>query len=270
MDSKSSKLVEEAKRITEIAHEKGLELRIMGAGAVRLHCPKFMGLHEAMGRELSDIDYASLGKYRDGLKTLLKELGYVPRWFDEMPSIEEMRNRGMGSRVLVLERGSLYRQIYDHPQLNIVIDIFYDKLEMCHTVDFKKRLTIDYPTLSLADILLCKMQIVKLTEKDVKDMLVLLREHEVGDIDDEKINLKYISNILSKDWGFYYTVTTNLKGIRDEFIKLHSDKLGETGVSKVRGEIDKLLDAVEIAPKSLGWKLRSKIGTKKIWYNEVS
>lgn len=264
------KILEEGKRIAETAREKGIELRLMGAIAIKLHCPKYIGVHEAMGRELSDIDFMSLGKYRNKIKVYLKELGYVPRWFDEMPSIEDLRKKGANTRVLVMERASLYRQIYDHPETGIIVDVFFDKLEMCHTIEFRKRLTVDCPTLALADLILCKMQIIQLTEKDVKDMLVLLLEHEVGDTDDKMINAKYISKLLSRDWGFYYTFTTNLKKIQNNFISLHADKLEEEGVSTVKSRISQILDAVEKAPKSLGWKLRSKIGTKRIWYREVA
>jgi len=263
----SSKILETSLKIIETASKKNIVLRLMGAAAIRIHSPKYGSLYEVLERDLSDIDCVSLGCFRDAIKQHLKMLNYVPRWFDEMPSIEEMRR--MKSRVLVLERASLYRQIYDNPENGITIDVFFDKLEMCHTIDFRNRLTIDYPTIPLAEILLSKMQIVKLTEKDVKDVIVLLLEHEVGDTDNDTINSKYISKVLSKDWGFYYTFTTNLKRIRDELITLYSDKLKEENVSEVKTKINKILVNVEAAPKSIGWKLRSTIGTKKIWYREV-
>jgi hypothetical protein len=33
---------------------------------------------------------------------------------------------------------------------------------------------------------------------------------------------------------------------------------------------DLLLKYIEDAPKSFGWKMRAKTGTKKIWYKEVT
>jgi len=82
---------------------------------------------------------------------------------------------------------------------------------------FLKRLEIDYPTISLADLLLEKMQIVKLNEKDILDTIVMLREHDVGEGDKETINSDRVSGLLSDDWGFYYTVTTNLGKIKSAF-----------------------------------------------------
>ena len=265
MGSRTEKNLSEAGQLVKGAMERGLEIRLMGGGAVRVHCPKYAKVHEAMGRELVDIDFVSLGKYRDRVKAYLTEAGYVPQWFDKMPSIEEMKK--MKERVLVLERGSLQRHVYYHQEKDITIDIFYDKLEMCHTIDFKNRLTIDFPTVSLADMILCKMQVVQLAEKDVQDMSVLLLEHPIGGTDSETINANYISNILSNDWGFYHTITTNLKAIRDVFLK--PDKIGEEGMSVVKTRLSELLDSIEGSPKSLKWKLRAQVGTKKIWYNEV-
>ena len=37
----------------------------------------------------------------------------------------------------------------------------------------------------------------------------------------------------------------------------------------IKTKIDKILDAIEREPKSMGWKMRAKVGTKKKWYTEV-
>ena len=38
----------------------------------------------------------------------------------------------------------------------------------------------------------------------------------------------------------------------------------------VSDRIAALLVAIEAAPKTIGWKMRSKIGTRSRWYQEVS
>ena len=38
----------------------------------------------------------------------------------------------------------------------------------------------------------------------------------------------------------------------------------------IRGRIDDLLARIEAVPKSIKWKLRAKIGTRRLWYQEVS
>ncbi|NIR86096.1 hypothetical protein GWO13_00380, partial [Candidatus Bathyarchaeota archaeon] len=124
-----------------------------------------------------------------------------------------------------------------------------------------------YPTVSLADLFLGKMQIVKINLKDIKDTVVLLREHGIGESDHETLNSKYIAKLLSKDWGFYYTVTTNLRETKERLLTLKA--LNKNDASDVRAKIDKLLEIIDSEPKSMGWKMRAKIGTKKKWYEEV-
>jgi hypothetical protein len=111
------------------------------------------------------------------------------------------------------------------------------------------------------------MQIVKINEKDVKDSIVLLSEHDVGDGDKEILNIRYVADLLSQDWGLYYTVTENLKKVK-HFLNAYPS-LAEQGKVDVDSRIENILRAVENEPKSLGWKVRAKVGTKKKWYTEV-
>jgi hypothetical protein len=241
----------EAIRVVELAEKKGIILRVMGACAVGIHCPKYEYLYKKLGRELSDIDFFSYSRFQSETRKFLEDLDYKPREYI----------------FKYWERAGLLRQIYDDEKNKRVVDIFFDELSMCHTIDFRGRLELDYPTITLGDLLLEKMQIVKLTEKDIKDVIVLLREHEVGAKDKETVNAKYVANLLSNDWGFYYTVTTNLNQIR-EFSKKY-EALTKEDCSDVSTKVDELLQAIRKEPKSLKWKIREKIGTRKKWYTEV-
>ena len=80
--------------------------------------------------------------------------------------------------------------------------------------------------------------------------------------------MPYILDIMTKDWGFYYTFTTNLKRV-PEFIK-EFPAITPEQADTLRRRVDQILQAIENAPKSMGWKIRSKIGTRKLWYQEVS
>ena len=80
-------------------------------------------------------------------------------------------------------------------------------------------------------------------------------------------SLDYISDIMRRDWGFYYTFTTNLKRVPDylgEFPSIRDDQR-----NLIQGRINNLLEAIEAVPKTLSWKMRSKIGTRSRWYQEV-
>jgi hypothetical protein len=48
--------------------------------------------------------------------------------------------------------------------------------------------------------------------KDLKDCLLLLKAHNVREkTEKECIDALYIAKLLAQNWGFYYTVTINLK-----------------------------------------------------------
>jgi len=246
----SSEIAKEAKRIVEEGNKRGLTLRLLGACAVESHCPKFKHMwNNKLGRTLTDIDVVTYGKFRLEVKKLLEELGHRPK------------------KMLMVDESYRWRDLYEKNDTGLVVDVFFDKLDMCHTIDFTNRLEVDYPTIPLAELLLEKGQIVKLTEKDIKDIIVLLKEHEVGEGDREAINAQYISKLLSKDWGFYYTIKTNLNKVR-KHLPTYS-VLSKEDIAEVNNKIAKLLDWVEKEPKTLKWKLREKFGTKIRWYREV-
>lgn len=240
-------ICDEALRIVETANEKGVTLRLLGAIAFRIHCPKSLKLFELSKRELSDIDILGYSKQFNKVIDVITALGYS---------------------LMKHHIFSPNRLIFKGTEQNLKIDIFFDKLEMCHTIDFKYRLTIDYPTIPLAEMLLEKMQIVKLADKDLIDTTILLRDHEVREDDDDAINCAYIADVLSHDWGFYYTVTNNLLSVRDNFLPTYSI-LPEKDKVMVKSRINAILSKMQEKPKSLNWKLRSIIGTRKKWYNDV-
>ena len=246
--SANSGFVDEATKIVDAAKERGVILRVLGATAVRIHCPKFSNLHDGLQREITDIDFIGYGKQNSNVLKLLEGLGYEA-----------------DKRMRMFQ--FLGRYILENPTNKRHIDVFFDKLEFCHTIDFKGRLELDYPTVTLSDIFLQKMQIVRINEKDIKDVMVLLREHNVGKQDKESIDSDYISGLLSKDWGFYYTITTNLGKVHAFLPEYHG--LSPEDRSDIAGKIDSLSDAIEKREKSVRWKIRAKTGTKQLWYREV-
>ena len=247
----TQELLSEGRKIVEDANQRGITLRLLGATAIMIHSPKDLPAFDKLNRQLSDIDFMALSKQEKKVIEFLQEKSYI----------YDRTNRS------VAMTSSSSRYIFEHPTNKMHVDIFFDKLQMCHTIDFTKRLSVDSPTISLADLLLEKMQIVEINEKDLKDTLVLLREHEIDTHDNDTINQTYVSGILSRDWGFYYTVTQNLNKVRDAAQKYPIFEPSDQQV--VKSKIDKLLDAIERQPKTMGWKMRSKIGTKQRWYTEV-
>lgn len=250
MDSED--FVNEAIRISEAGKVKGIVLRVMGACAIRIHCPDSQEILDRLQRTITDVDFMSYNRFQDRIDQLFKELGY--------------RSESEAARFYAHMYGQV-RSGYIDPRTQRKVDVFFDKLEMCHTIDLKNRLEIDFPTLTVSDLLLEKMQIVKINEKDIKDSLVLIHEHDVGEEDHESINVKYISRLLSEEWGFYYTVTTNLNKLKT--LLTQYDVFSTDSKNIIEQRIDKMLSRIEEQPKSMKWKMRARIGTNRKWYADV-
>jgi hypothetical protein len=58
---------------------------------------------------------------------------------------------------------------------------------MCHVLNFKDRLEIEPYTLSLADLVATKLQVVQMTEREYKDLMCLLLDHTVGTRDEPEV-----------------------------------------------------------------------------------
>jgi len=250
----SDYFLNEARALVDKASNQGLVVRILGALAVRIHTPEFVDLHRNLGRlggdtEFTDIDVMGYGDDRDKLEPFFKSQGFNPE-----------------PRVRRTPAIWAYRHMYMEPKGQFHVDVFFDTLEMSHTIDFRKRLEVDYPTISLADLLLEKMQIHHINEKDIKDTIVLIRGHMMASGDKDTINEEYIAKLLSDDWGFYHTVMLNLnktKALMDGY------EISATDKNDVVKKIDELISKIDAQPKTTRFKWRAKIGEKKKWYNDV-
>jgi hypothetical protein len=240
----------EARKLAEAARNTKIELRLLGALAIRIHCPKYNYLHEDMKRTYTDLDFVAYRKQKEAVLKFLTGLGY-----------------SYDFRILAVYGAN--RIILTHETTQLKVDIFIDKLEFCHTIDFAKnrRLETDFPTISVSDLLAEKMQIVNITEKDIIDTCILILEHEVGNSDDNMFNMEYITGLLSQNWGFYYTVTRNLGKVKENL--LQNKKIADSDKSKGANKIDMIVEAIEKAPKSPSWKLRARVGPSKKWYKDV-
>jgi len=234
--------------ILDLAKRKNITMVTLGAIAFRIHCPKFKHITYIMKRNLTDLDFAAYMKDADKISTLFSELGY-----QELLPVRMY----FGGR----------RRMFQNDKTSMKSDLFLDELHMCHDIPFKNRLNLDYPTLSLVDLLLEKMQIVELDAKDVIDTVALIREHDIGNSDTETINTAYLSSLCGSDWGLWMTVTTNLKKVSGHLTKF--DGLSSEDKNNVNQKITRILEIIDSAPKSTSWRMRAKIGVKKKWYRTV-
>ena len=227
---------------------KHIIMRLIGALAFRTHCEKYGYIQDKLGRVFTDFDFASYPRFTREITRVLGELGY-----EEDKQVTQL----FGDR----------RMLFHDPAFGRHIDVFYNVLDFCHPINFVGRLEVEKYTLPLAELLLEKMQIVQINEKDLIDTVMLLREHPVGDRDEETINAALIAKILGNDWGFWRTVTGNLKILEDRLDQYQA--LSAEDGQVVRTRIHQLQEMIEAAPKSLKWKARARIGEKMKWYKSV-
>ncbi|UCE13098.1 MAG: hypothetical protein JSV04_13010 [Candidatus Heimdallarchaeota archaeon] len=254
-----SVFIDEAMKMVSQAEEFGVQFRLVGGLAIRLHCQphnledlyiKLKRLGENVS-EITDIDGAIAMKHRGKMDKFMEKYGYI-------------------KRKMTISMATTQRKIYIHPKNWWFVDCFYGEIKFNHNINLDvKRLLLDSPTLPLAELLLGKTQIVFMNYKDVVDTVMLLLAHTVGYSDEpEKINIKHIGEkYLKKDWGFYNTVTTNLGNIKNTLTDI--EELSEEQRSIVSTKIEEILEYFESIPKSRGWRGRAKVGEKKRWYNPV-
>jgi hypothetical protein len=226
-------VVAEGRRVLDAARMRKLPLRLLGGVAVRLHTP-------ALAREYKDLDFATTKKASGDAQTLLRDLGYEPHvGFNAMNARE--------------------RLLFFDDAHGRQVDVFVSAFRMCHAIPLEGRLDVHGDTVPLAELLLTKLQIIELNEKDVRDAVALLSTHEITE-DDRGLNGARVAALTADDWGLWRTITRNLEQVGRHLDRYDVDR------GLVSERLAALQRRIEEAPKSRAWKLRDKIGERKRWY----
>lgn len=233
----------EALDLVRAAEREGVALRLMGGLAVRVLCEAFPPPERAR----QDVDLASTSRARASLTAFLIERGCVP---------DEHFNRIHG-----------HKQLYFRSPGGRAVDVALDRLEMCHVVDFRDRLDRMPLTLDVTDLLLTKLQIVELNEKDVADVLHLLSAYPVRPGDEPgTVGLGRFGEVVANDWGWWRTVTGNLERIRSLATADGRGLMPSGAPLDGVGQVQTLLQEAERVPKSRRWRLRALVGERVRWY----
>ena len=170
-----------------------------------------------MDREFSDIDVVGLSRESARLRRAVAELGYAEnRHVSEATGgaqLQYLRPASpLESHAHMTKRprpGGLRNEAHsaaDH------LDVFLDAMRMDHDVDLRYRLDIDPYAISPADILLTKLQIGRAAEKDVHDIVALLKDVPLGETDDGAcIDARRLAVACAADWGLWFDITGNLR-----------------------------------------------------------
>ena len=226
----------------EKAEKEGIPLRLIGGLAFSYLAKKGREIKE-FSRETKDIDFFSLSKYSEKINRLMLSSGFKE---------DKYFNALYGTK----------RQQYYYK--GIKVDLLLDEFRMSHMIPLKEKIQFGRITIAPSDLLLTKLQVAEINEKDIKDILALLVDFRMGNADTAStIDSGYIAELLSDDWGLYKTAMQNLEKANRY---LESLNISQKIKSQISTEIEYLRNAIELRPKSIRWKLRAKIGEKVRWY----
>jgi hypothetical protein len=248
----AAEMAEEGRRIVDAATTGGLTLRLLGGLAVRDHCEVL----DFCGRDHSDLDMVGLRAEAQQLGALFAELGYAERL--------EVREATLTGQAQFVRRCVHAAADGSRAHAEDHVDVFLDVFRMDHTLDLRRRLSLEPYTISSADLLLTKLQIARFEAKDVRDVLTLLKDVQLADGPVAgAIDVAYIAALCAHDWGLWYDVTTNLRRCRAE---LETYGLEAAERDRLEAAVARLTAAIDGASKPLAWKLRAKVGTRVPWH----
>jgi hypothetical protein len=234
-------IVAEGERLLEQAESDDVQIRLLGGVAVRLQAPT---MPEAFDRQYKDLDFVAPKGGGSAADRLLREAGYEPHTaFNALNQKERM--------------------LFFDTENGRQVDVFIGAFRMCHEIPLSDRLSVQDRTVPLAELLLTKLQIVELNEKDVRDTLLLMHGHAVEERDGDAINGARIAELCAGDWGLWRTITANVQAVMDH---ASSYDVPDEERRRIVGRLQEVLDRIEAEPKTRGWKLRAKIGERKRWY----
>jgi len=233
---------QEGLRLVHAAAERGLPVRLIGGVAIWARCPS--AKLPQLERDYGDVDIISLRKVSRDVIRFAESMGYQP---------DKLFNALHGAQRLNFTDAATGRPL----------DVLLDRFAMCHTIDLRDRLGIDAVTIPLADLLLTKLQVVHINQKDLLDLTALLADHPLGGREAGSIDLGRLTSLLGKDWGFEHTARLNLAKLRESVVGLG---LPAAVTRTVEDRIAGVLTALDKGSKSLGWQMRARVGERVQWY----
>ena len=252
MDSRSSldsqpPMVTVGRGLVAAAAADGVAVRLLGGVAIWIRCSA--AARAALGRSYPDIDLVAHKRQSRLVRAVLEKQGLEP---------ERVFNATHGAR----------RLLYHGPPAEGAdgwhVDVFLDTLEMSHTLELGARLETEPETLPAAELLLTKLQIAEVNRKDLSDAAMLLWDHEPGDRDGPgQLNTARMAEACGADWGLYTTATGNLAACVDllsELVPAGQDR------ERIADRIGAITGALEAAPKTVGWRMRARVGRRVRWY----
>ncbi|MFL6098751.1 MAG: hypothetical protein ACJ71T_02215 [Actinomycetales bacterium] len=220
-----------AQELAVAAAAAGLPLGVLGGAAVEILSPSARP-GGRWSRSLADIDVATVAKRRRAVEELI------------------VSQRFSADKQFNMMNGSMRLRFFDEDSSHL--DVFVDEMRLCHPIMWGSSLHPGATTLPVALLLLSKLQIVQIEEKDRGDLSALLTDQwkAIGAVDGQ------LGSILRKDWGLLHTASLNLEKLvssEDELVALRAAEL--------------LKRWAGLRP-SIKARLRGAVGERMRWYEE--
>jgi hypothetical protein len=254
---------DEASSVAAEVAAAGLPARLLGGVAFWLRCPSVRS--GPFTRDYADLDFAVSKPAAQRFRAILEGRGYLP---------DKFFNGLHGAT----------RLYYGAPDGQWSVDIVIDELTMSHRLDLRGQLDGPGPTLTPADLLLTKLQVWEINRKDLGDAACLLADHGLAagpggastggaspagastagasTAGPDEISLARVTAVLGADWGFCHTAERNLGKVAE----LAAAEPVPGAGHDVAAQAGAIQAAIEAAPKSRSWRLRSRIGERVKWY----
>jgi hypothetical protein len=235
-----------AEQVLAEAATQQIKLKALGGIGCWLHANEHSPEAAPYLRDYGDVDLVMPSSASSKLAPFMKQVGLAP--------VESFNVNGGASR-----------RMYIEPESGVQVDIFIGSFSMCHEVPLGDAAFAPdgHPSLCATELLLTKLQVVQLSDKDANDAAALLAFHPIADSPDT-IEGRRLAGLLAGDWGLWRTVTGNLAKLRE---RADRDAL-PARASIVRQRVDELQALIDEAKKSFKWKARAKVGDRVLWYAE--
>ncbi|MFA5805374.1 MAG: hypothetical protein WC879_12095 [Melioribacteraceae bacterium] len=224
-EERLSNLIEFGKMIIDECRKNELEIRYFGSVGVYYQCLK-------KTEKIDSIRW-------------IKDLDLIFKEQDDLPDILTIfQKHGFEySKELMVQTEGKRTVLYREKDNDFTIDLISNPFNYAQTIDFEKRFSIDEYSLSVTDLFLTRMQPIKLEQKDIVDIMLLIDIYGLSENTEDAVNINRVVEVLRKNWGFCHTYMKNMK-------VLEQNNLNST-------VFESLVNATKQSKKTIRWKLRS-------------
>ncbi len=249
------RMMAEARSIIDAGRRARVVLRLTGGLAIRRYCTDLA----FADRDYGDIDMVGRSSQIRKIAELFARLGFREDIHVAQATQGTQRQYHRAPGAASADGDASF--VADH------VDVFLDQMAMDHVIDLNERLELDDYAITPSDAMVTKLQIFRLTEKDVHDVVALAKDVPLARTDDPGvINVRYIADLCAEDWGLFTDVQSNIDKC---LAALPSFRMSPHDHDRVERALTAVEVAINTASKTLRWRLRARIGKRMAWHREV-